>query len=195
VSVSDNKRYRFADVLIDKDQRLVVVEGQEVEIQPRVFDLLIYLIQKRDRAVSKQELQDQIWPGMLVSETVLSRAVMKARKAVGDDAQNQSIIKTLHGHGYRFIAELEDIEPEHLELAGPAVPHQESAEPGKRISYLKTSRAWAPLLLVVLLVIGYLIIPGFFNRTPEADPTPSDGISIAVLPFANLSDDKRSEYS
>ena len=89
VDVSDHKRYRFADILIDEDQRVVVVEGLEVEVQPRVFDLLVYLIQNRDRAVSKQELQDVIWPGMFMSETVLSHTVMKARKAVGDDAQNQ----------------------------------------------------------------------------------------------------------
>ena len=56
VDVSDHKRYRFADILIDEEQRVVVVEGQEVEVQPQVFDLLIYLIQNHDRAVSKQEL-------------------------------------------------------------------------------------------------------------------------------------------
>jgi DNA-binding winged helix-turn-helix (wHTH) protein len=74
--------------------------------QCRAFDLLVYLLENRDRAVSKEELLESIWPGQFISETVMSSAVMKARKAVGDDAHSQSVIKTLHGYGYRFVAEV-----------------------------------------------------------------------------------------
>ena len=194
VEFSNHKRYRFTDILIDEDQRVVVVEGQEAEVQPQVFDLLIYLIQNHDRAVSKQELQDQIWPGIFVSETVLSRTVMKARKAVGDDARNQLVIKTLHGHGYRFVAQLEADESVVPEFSRPASTGQESVEPGKRSRPWRFNGVWALLVLALLVVVSYLIGSRIFDQAPKLDPKPVAGVSIAVLPFTNLSDDKGSEY-
>ena len=101
---------RIDGYVIDADRRLILAADDEVEIQPRAFDLLVYLLENRDRAVSKEELQESIWPGQFISETVMSSAVMKARKAVGDDAQSQLFIKTLHGYGYRFVAELKFLE-------------------------------------------------------------------------------------
>jgi len=77
-----------------------------VPIEHRAFDLLVYLIEHRDRAVSKEELQEAVWPRMILTESALTRCVMKARKAVGDDSQRQTIIRTVHGHGYRFVAPL-----------------------------------------------------------------------------------------
>jgi DNA-binding winged helix-turn-helix (wHTH) protein len=97
---------RIDGYVIDADRRLILAADDEVEIQPRAFDLLVYLLENRERAVSKEELQESIWPGQFISESVMSSAVMKARKAVGDDAHSQSVIKTLHGYGYRFVAKL-----------------------------------------------------------------------------------------
>jgi DNA-binding winged helix-turn-helix (wHTH) protein len=97
---------RIDGYVIDADRRLILAADDEVEIQPRAFDLLVYLLENRDRAVSKEELLESIWPGQFISESVMSSAVMKARKGVGDDAHSQSVIKTLHGYGYRFVAEL-----------------------------------------------------------------------------------------
>jgi DNA-binding winged helix-turn-helix (wHTH) protein len=85
---------------LTKDRRIVAIEQ-------RAFDMLLYLIKHRDRAVSKDELQEAIWPRMVLTESALTRCVMKARRAVGDDPHRQTVIKTIHGHGYRFIAPLE----------------------------------------------------------------------------------------
>jgi class 3 adenylate cyclase/tetratricopeptide (TPR) repeat protein len=66
--------------------------------------MLLYLIQHRDRVVSKQELLDQLWPDQVVSEAALERCITVARKAIGDSGARQQYIKTLHRHGYRFVA-------------------------------------------------------------------------------------------
>ena len=96
----------FEDYVLEVLQRELRYQGKAVDMEPRAFDVLVYLVLNSDRAVDKNELQDAIWPGMIVTETAMTRAVMKARKAVGDDASAQRFIKTLHGHGYRFVAEV-----------------------------------------------------------------------------------------
>lgn len=104
--VAEHAVWRFGPYSLDTARRELRREDSAVEMQPRVFDLLVYLVSHHERAVGKDELQDAVWPGMFITETALTRAVMKARKAVGDDASRQEVIKTIHGHGYRFVAEL-----------------------------------------------------------------------------------------
>jgi DNA-binding winged helix-turn-helix (wHTH) protein len=78
--------------------------GDLVAIEPRVLDVLIYLLINRERVITKDELLDKFWPGQVVSETALTRCIVAARKAVGDDGAKQAIIETQRGRGYRFIA-------------------------------------------------------------------------------------------
>jgi DNA-binding winged helix-turn-helix (wHTH) protein len=104
---SENLPYRFGCCCVDGRSRELRRDGRLIATEHRVFDTLVYLIEHRDRAVSKEELQDAIWPGMILTESALTRCIMKARRAVGDDPQRQDVIKTIHGHGYRFVAALD----------------------------------------------------------------------------------------
>lgn len=96
--------YQFDEYEIVTGRRELRCRGQSLPIEPKVYDLLVYLIEHRDRSVSKEELQDTIWPRVIVTEGALSRCVMKARQVVGDSANRQRVIKTVHSHGYRFVA-------------------------------------------------------------------------------------------
>lgn len=98
--------YRFNRCELNTRSRELVRDGSVVPVEQRAFNLLLYLIEHRDRAISKDELQEAIWPRMILTESALTRCVMKARRAVGDDPDRQNVIKTLHGHGYRFVAAL-----------------------------------------------------------------------------------------
>jgi len=98
--------FHFDRCLLDARSRELRRQGELVPVEQRVLNLLLYLIENRDRAVSKDELQDAVWPRMILTESALTCCVMKARRAVGDDPQRQTIIKTIHGHGYRFVAPL-----------------------------------------------------------------------------------------
>lgn len=147
--------YRIDGYVIDVDRRLILTAGKEVKVQPRVFDVLIYLLDNRERAVSKEELQEGVWPGQFISETVMSRAVMKARKAVGDDAHKQSVIKTLHGYGYRFVANTEFIEQAHIEetdSASEQTHHSFDSRPSRQrfVSLFSISSRNAVLVILVL---------------------------------------------
>jgi pimeloyl-ACP methyl ester carboxylesterase/DNA-binding winged helix-turn-helix (wHTH) protein len=99
--------YRFGRCMLDSRSRELRRDGRAVPVEHRAFDLLLYLIEHRERAVSKDELQNAVWPGMILTESALTRCVMKARRAAGDDPSRQEVIKTIHGHGYRFVATLE----------------------------------------------------------------------------------------
>jgi TolB-like protein len=96
--------YRFAGCELDLGRRELRRAGEVVPLQPKVFDLLVYLATHRDRAVGKAEIQEAIWADVVVSEASLTQAIRKARRALGDEADQQGIIRTVHGHGYRFIA-------------------------------------------------------------------------------------------
>ena len=122
--------YRFGSFEIDVSTRELRADGRPVDVEPKVFDLLAYLLANRDRAVSKDEILETIWPNQIVTEAALSRAIMKARRAVGDDASQQAVIRTLHGHGFRFIAGIETPVPADTE-GSPASAARPAARPRK----------------------------------------------------------------
>lgn len=121
-----DQRWRFGDCELDLARRELRVAGQARDVQPKVFDLLAYLIRNRDRVVGHDELLENLWPGVIVTEAALSRTLMKARKAVGDDASRQSVIKTVPRRGYRFTVQLES-EPVPASQAVSAEPEGLSA--------------------------------------------------------------------
>ena len=102
--------YQFGKFEIDTRNYQLRHDGTTVELEPKVFDLLNYLVANREKLVTRDELFENIWSGQIVSDTSLSNQIKAARKAIGDDGKNQSIIKTAHGRGYQFIAETSEIE-------------------------------------------------------------------------------------
>ncbi|MFQ5634057.1 MAG: alpha/beta fold hydrolase [Gammaproteobacteria bacterium] len=100
--------FRFAGRALDPDRRELWVGDTVREAEPKVFDLISYLLEHRDRVVSKDELQEALWPNIVVTEASLSRTVMKARRALADDAHEPQIIRTVPRRGFRFIAEVQE---------------------------------------------------------------------------------------
>ncbi|MCF2947017.1 winged helix-turn-helix domain-containing protein [Paraglaciecola aquimarina] len=98
--------YRFNNTEVNLSQFEIRVCDNLVAVEPKVFDLIIYLIQHRDRVISRDELFEQVWQGREVSDTSLSNHVKSARKALGDNGELQCVIKTIRSRGYQFIAEL-----------------------------------------------------------------------------------------
>lgn len=96
--------FHFGDFELDGDRRELRLAGREIPLQPRVFDLLAYLIRHRDRVVSKDELLDALWPAVIVTEGSLQRAVSLARSALKQGGA-EAAIRTYARAGYRFCAE------------------------------------------------------------------------------------------
>jgi DNA-binding winged helix-turn-helix (wHTH) protein len=101
-------KIRFARCRLDTDSRRLFRGPREVHLSPKAFELLRVLVENRDRALSKAELLDKIWPGIFVSDMSLARVVTEVRQAVGDRARRAQIIRTVHAHGYAFVADVKD---------------------------------------------------------------------------------------
>jgi pimeloyl-ACP methyl ester carboxylesterase/DNA-binding winged helix-turn-helix (wHTH) protein len=99
--------YRFADCQLDPRRFELRRAGDVVHLEPQVFTLLAHLIEHRDRVVAKTELLDAVWGSRFVSESALTSRVKMLRRAVGDDGNRQRVIATVHGVGYRFVADVE----------------------------------------------------------------------------------------
>jgi TolB-like protein len=99
-------RYRFGHCELDLKTVELYREGEAVAIEPQVYQLLCYLVKHAERVIGKDELLDMLWQGRYVSEATLANCVKLARQAIGDDGQAQRFIKTIRGHGYRFVGDL-----------------------------------------------------------------------------------------
>jgi TolB-like protein/DNA-binding winged helix-turn-helix (wHTH) protein len=167
-------RFRFGKFELDTEARTLQRDGGRVRLQAKVFDLLAYLIEHRERAASIDELLDALWPGVSVTPSALSRAVHKAREAVEDDGERQAVLLTEHGHGFRFVAEVSVLS----DVEGAA----------QRPTRFRT-RWVAPAGVVALLLA---VATAWLLNRPVAELAPIR--SIAVLPFANMSGDPEQEY-
>ena len=103
--------------------------GASYKVEPKAFDLLIYLITHRDRVVTREELFERVWSDPFISEAILSHHIMVARKAVGDDGRAQRMIKTIHGRGYRFIARVDVREQPDSDVREAAPPARTEPAP------------------------------------------------------------------
>lgn len=103
--------YTFGAYELDLSRYELRGRGAVVPIEPQVFDVLAYLIQHCDRVVTKEELLDNVWGDRFVSESALTSRIKAARRAIGDDGSRQTLIRTTHRRGYRFVGSLSDAGP------------------------------------------------------------------------------------
>jgi len=102
--------YQSDKFLLDSQTYTFERDGRQHPVEPQVFDLLVYLIQNRDRVVSRDELLDNLWKGRIVTDSAINARLKIARKAVGDDGKQQNVIKTIHRRGYQFIYPVSEVD-------------------------------------------------------------------------------------
>ena len=149
------------------DLRELTRGGENIAVEPQVFDLLIYLVENRDRVVTKDDLIETIWNGRIVSESTLTSRINAARKAVGDSGKDQAVIRTIARKGFRFVGDVSA-------TAGTA----------PRAASVRRSAA-APQAACARQL----------RESPlRQQQPPLDRPAIAVLPFVNISGESEQEY-
>jgi DNA-binding winged helix-turn-helix (wHTH) protein/TolB-like protein len=176
--------YRIGNWII-RPRRGCIERGEEtVHVNPRPLAVLKCLADAGGEVVTRDELFDAVWPGVIVTDDALTQCVVELRKAFGDSASDPQFIRTVPKVGFCLVAPvgpLTDESDDKPEPAGKAGP------PG--------SRKWASLLIVGIVVLAlalfwYLAGPGSMEERVPVEEIPS----VAVLPFVNMSADEENDY-
>jgi len=104
--------YQFNQITLDTAQYRLCLREKHISVEPQVFDLLVYLIEQKDRVVTREELLENLWKGKVVTDSALGARLKAARRAVGDSGDKQQVIKTIHGRGYQFVCPVTEIDAE-----------------------------------------------------------------------------------
>ena len=163
--------YRFGEFELDRDRFELRRGGEVVRVEPRVLELLLYLVENRGRLVTKDELLAEVWGGQVVTESSLARSVSLARDVL-DDREGEELIRTVFGRGYRFSEDVEEIRP-----AGAAGRWSRA-----RLTAAVAAIVAAAVATVVVIVASREDAPRVAAPPPAAPEEPS----IVVLPFVNM---------
>ena len=208
--------FQCSGVELDTTRYTVTSAGEPVSVTPKVFDLLVFLMQNRNRLITREELFEALWPDRVVLDNVLSNDIKQARAVLGDDGEQQKFIKTIRGRGYEFVGEVRELELPASEISEPpnasvlpeagattSIAGSADSESAATATPAATTSALRPLslLLTIALFLGIAIIYLWSGPSPETGKTASvpadqNGITqpidpeadtIAILPFQNRS--------
>ncbi len=180
---------------VEPDLNRISRTGEEVQVEPKVMDLLVYLAAHSGEVCSREQILKAVWSGTFVSDESLGYAVSELRKALGDNARDPVFIVTIAKRGYRLIAPVSKSQEQAPAIArdDAAATRAPSTEPPR-----SRSRVWQAAFGVTLAATALaLIIWGVAlrrNRIPGGRVEPESEQSVAVLPLTNLSNDQAQEY-
>ncbi|HEV8158562.1 MAG TPA: winged helix-turn-helix domain-containing protein, partial [Pyrinomonadaceae bacterium] len=132
--------FEFDDVRVEPSKFKIWKAGAELALEPKTFQVLLFLMENRGRLIEKNELLDAVWQDTFVTENAMTREIAKLRKVLGDGAKDAKYIQTVHTRGYRFIAEVKEVD------AAQASEAELSAAPTEQNN--DESTAAQPLLLL-----------------------------------------------
>ncbi|HWX42415.1 MAG TPA: FlgO family outer membrane protein [Blastocatellia bacterium] len=215
MAVEVRKSYVLGDCRLEPDRRQLTRDGEPIPLTSKPFKVLLYLIEQRDRLVSRAELLDRFWQGKDVYDEALSRCMSAIRKALRDKLDAPRFIETRWAEGYRYIGPVEEqvdqvgapvFEIERTrgvivvveEESGPALPEKgvpaSLAQPmgasRRRRQYQMTALVMVAAVLAALMTAFIINRTGAFAPSPPATPIRS----IAVLPLKNLTGDPSQDY-
>ena len=170
--------FEFDGFTLDLRGRVLSQLGETIELRPKSFDVLAYLVRNSGSVVAKDDIFAAVWPNVLVSDESLSRCISDVRAALGD--AERRVIRTIPGRGYQFSAEV----TASSSLQGPNFRHT-----GMRKMLTRRLMVIPAALIVAVVLLGV-----WFVVDLDRGWTPSDRPTIAVLPFENLSNDPDQDY-
>lgn len=129
-------RLLFGEFELDPSRFELRRDGVRIELTPTPLRLLLYLVDRHERTVPKQELLNNVWPDAVVSDTALSSALKELRRALGDDGTRQRYVHTLRGLGYRFVAPVEESVASDVPMTPPSSAPPDEACPARYVAVL-----------------------------------------------------------
>jgi TolB-like protein/DNA-binding winged helix-turn-helix (wHTH) protein/Tfp pilus assembly protein PilF len=186
----------FHPFQLDPENHCLWRGEERLQITPKAFDVLRYMVEKAGSLVTQDELLEALWPNTFINPEVLRKYILEIRRVLGDRAENPVFIETVTKRGYRFVAPVTEESPadtpasnatQEFPSSVPGLSGQESSAPKKPLRHLAFS--------ILLVLLGAAAIVGYLWRSRSSVKPPSSGnMSIAVLPFADMSPGKDQEY-
>ncbi len=172
-----NGLYRFGEFRVDVKNRLLLRGSETVPITPKAFDLLLLFIENRGTLLEKDELIELLWGNTAVEENNLARNISFLRKALGEHPKNPEYIVTVAGHGYRFVAKVQD------EFADGGVSFPPDARVPSKVRNRARSRTltFVAVTAVIILSVGLAVALFRSKKALPASPAPLLA-TIAVMP-------------
>jgi predicted ATPase/DNA-binding winged helix-turn-helix (wHTH) protein len=175
---------RFANCDLDIGRVLFRRDGKDVHLEPQAFDVLAYLVGRRGEMVRKSELLDHVWGDRFVSESALTTQIKSVRQAVGDAGNEQRIIRTVHGKGYEFVADVQVIKDDALlpEVTTTPLPAAVQALIGRADLLDQLVQLVATTRLVTLVGTGGVGKTSVgYELARRVAPSFSDGVYVVEL--------------
>jgi TolB-like protein/DNA-binding winged helix-turn-helix (wHTH) protein/tetratricopeptide (TPR) repeat protein len=202
MSLETNPVFLFGPFRLDPAERLLTRDQKPIHLPPKAFDSLVVLVENRGHLLEKEELFNRVWPGTFVEESNLAQCISVLRKALRDGEGSLQYIETVPRRGYRFVAEVHEIEPNG---SGPEA-NLVTSEVTQQFGTNKPAQPIRPNIPTMnsvrrsVLIAGGLIglfaillsISAFRNRAGKRAAGTIH--SLAVLPLQNLSSDPGQEY-
>src|SRR4029450_13002461 len=116
----------FGEFELDQERRQLLRSGRPVALEPKAYELLSLLVERRPRVLSRAQIRDVVWPSVFTSESTLNQAVNSIRRALDDDARQPRFVRTAHGFGYAFCGVARD-STDGQPRAGPTARELESS--------------------------------------------------------------------
>jgi TolB-like protein len=134
--------FLFENQALDASRRELRRDGKAVPMPPQVFDLLLFLVENRDRVVSKDDILDAVWEGRAVSDSALTTRINAVRRAVGDSGEEQRLVRTMPRKGFRFVGEVRHEAPQ-------KAPRDDGAIATPSVAPLEDNAGHRPALVVL----------------------------------------------
>ncbi len=152
--------FEFDDVRVEPAKFKIWKAGAELALEPKTFQVLLFLLENRGRLIEKNELLDAVWRDTFVTENAMTREIAKLRKALGDDSKTPKYIQTVHTHGYRFIAKTEETNESDAETKTDFALAQ--ADASAPINKRAASNFVSLKTLALFSIIAAVLVIGFF---------------------------------
>ncbi|HWN99908.1 MAG TPA: winged helix-turn-helix domain-containing protein [Blastocatellia bacterium] len=206
--------YEFGRFRINIGERVLLRDHEIVQLTPKVFDILLALVENSGQVISKDGLMKKVWPDSFVEEGNLTQNISLLRKALGEGRNGNQYIETVARRGYRFVASVSESWDQGIDLVSGQYRHGEApvVEPvsaasrrdvamvpahGGVVEYVTTGAVRHRQAVFVFLLVLVFAAAGmiyFVNGSKSVDGSSTAIESIAVLPFVNEASDSDAEY-
>ena len=195
--------YEFGEFRLDATRRLLFVKGTSdaVAITPKVFETILYFVERPAELLEKDRLLADLWPGLVVEENNLTQAISVVRRVLGETRGENRYLATVPGRGYRFVADVLCLPqpPETSRAVTAVAPAQADRGPSRSAAHIALV-ALACVAGAMLFTYGWYaqwwraseVLPPAAESPPAAIGLPAH--TVAILPFENLSADPGNEY-